>query len=158
MKLATTTALFMTAIAPMLAAIADPFEDTKPEPIADPFGTIPETPCAIVDCQPGFSMFGQDKRGCGGHCIQMSAPLMKSALAAFTANDINADGSITPGAAYSALSQVASRSHVSPTEKQLNSFSKTKGKTVTRAEFLQMCIKMMNVRVLVTTRVRGRRV
>jgi len=69
---------------------------------------------------------------------------MKSALAAFTANDINADGNIPTGAAYSALSQVASRWHVSPTEQQLNSYSKAKGKTVTRAEFLQMCIKMMN--------------
>ena len=137
MKVSSTSALFMAAIAPMLAAADDPLDN------------IPGGPCAIVDCQPGFSVFGRDKHGCGGHCIQMSSSQMKSALAVFTAKDVNADGNIPPGAAYSALSQLASQWHMSPTEKQIDSYSKKAGKTVKLAEFLQMCKKMIDVRALV---------
>ena len=138
MKLSWIAVLIVTAIVPVLAS-----------------NTISHSACAIVDCQHGSTLFGQDERGCGGHCIKMSTSQLKSARAVFAAQDVNSDGSIPQGAAYSALDHFASQSHMSPTEKQLNRFSKTAGKTVTLTAFLQMCISMVKVRVSMAARVLG---
>ena len=129
MKLSSTAVLLVSAIA-MLAATAD--------------GMAFE-PCVMVDCAPGYSIYGQDNRGCGGHCINMSPSQLKFARAAFAAQDQNGDGSIPRGAAYSALTKVASKWRMSPTEKQLNGYSKSAGKSVTLPEFLKMCTKMAQV-------------
>jgi len=128
MKLSSTAVLLVSAIA-MLAATADGMA----------FG---REPCAMVDCASGYSVYGQDQRGCGGHCINMSPSQLKFARAAFASQDQNGDGSIPRGAAYSALTKVASKWHMSPTEKQLNGYSKSAGKSVTLPEFLKMCTKM----------------
>ena len=128
MKLSSTAVLLASAIA-VLAATADGMA----------FG---REPCAMVDCAPGYSVYGQDERGCGGHCINMSPSQLKFARAAFAAQDQNGDGNIPRGAAYSALTKVASQWHMSPTEKQLNGYSKGAGKSVTLPEFLKSMLEL----------------